>query len=190
MMRKLRALMLLAALPLVQGCAAVVLGGTAATAGYLVGEDRRSVGTMAEDQNIEFRTGNRIVEKFPGAHINVTAFNRMALLSGEAPSEDAKAEIERIARSVENVRGVYNEIRVGPPSTLTQRANDSYITSKVKARFLDARRFNPVHVKVVTEGGSTFLMGIVSRKEAEDATELARTTSGVQKVVRVFEYTD
>lgn len=189
-MRNVIALMLVAAAPLMHGCAAVVLGGAAATTGYIVGEDRRSVGTLAEDQSIEFKTGNRITEKYPDAHINVTGYNRMVLLTGEAPTADARTEVERIARSVENVRGVYNEVRVAPVSPLSQRTNDSYITSKVKARFLDARRFNPVHVKVVTEAGTTFLMGLVSRKEAEDATELARTTSGVQKVVRVFEYTD
>jgi osmotically-inducible protein OsmY len=189
-MRKVLTLMLLASAPLIHGCAAIALGGAAATAGYVVGEDRRTVGTIAEDQAIESKTGGRITDKYPDAHINVTSFNRMVLLTGEAATAEAKTEIERIARAVENVKGVYNELRVGPPSPLTQRTNDSYITSKVKARFLDAQRFNPVNVKVVTEAGTTFLMGIVSHKEAEDATELARTTSGVQKVVRVFEYTD
>jgi len=189
-MRKVLTLMLLASAPLIHGCAAVALGGAAATAGYVVGEDRRTVGTIAEDQAIESKTGGRISDRFADAHINVTSYNRMVLLTGEAPTAEAKTEIERIARAVENVKGVYNELRVGPPSALSQRTNDSYITSKVKARFLDGQRFNPVYVKVVTEAGTTFLMGIVSHKEAEDATELARTTSGVQKVVRVFEYTD
>lgn len=189
-MRKVLTLMLLASAPLIHGCAAVALGGAAATAGYVVGEDRRTVGTIAEDQAIESKTGGRITDKYPNVHVNVTSYNRMALLTGEVPTAEAKTEIERIARAVENVKGVYNELRVGPPSALSQRTNDSYITSKVKARFLDAQRFNPVYVKVVTEAGTTFLMGIVNRKEAEDATELARTTSGVQKVVRVFEYID
>jgi osmotically-inducible protein OsmY len=189
-MRKVLTLMLLASAPLIHGCAAIALGGAAATAGYVVGEDRRTVGTIAEDQAIESKAGGRITDKYPNAHVNVTSYNRMALLTGEVPTAEAKTEIERIARAVENVKGVYNELRVGPPSPLSQRTNDSYITSKVKARFLDAQRFNPVYVKVVTEAGTTFLMGIVNRKEAEDATELARTTSGVQKVVRVFEYID
>ena len=188
-MRKLLLLMMLvASVPFINGCAALAVGGAAATAGYVVGEDRRTVGTMAEDQAIESKTGGRITDKYPDAHVNVTSYNRMALLTGEAPSAEAKAEIERIARAVENVKGVYNELRVGPPSALSQRTNDTYITSKVKARFLDAQRFNPVYVKVLTEAGTVYLMGLVTRKEAEDATELARTTSGVQKVVRVFEY--
>lgn len=187
-MRNVLVAALLASLPLIHGCAAVALGGAAATAGYVVGEDRRTVGTLAEDQAIEFKTGNRIGEKFSAAHVNVTAYNRMVLLTGEAPTAEAKTEIERIARAVENVRGVYNELRVAQPSKMSERTNDSYITSKVKARFLDARRFNPINVKVVTEAGTTFLMGLVNRKEADDATEITRTTNGVQKVVRVFEY--
>lgn len=189
-MRKVLTFVLLASAPLIHGCAALVVGGTAATAGYVVGEDRRTVGTITEDQAIESKTGTRIGDKYADAHVNVTSYNRMSLLTGEVGTAEAKAEIERIARAVENVKGVYNELRVGPPSPISQRTNDAYITSKVKARFLDAQRFNPVNVKVVTEAGTVFLMGIVSKKEAADATELARTTSGVQKVVRVFEYTD
>lgn len=186
-MRNVLILALLTATPVLHGCAAIALGG-AATAGYVVGEDRRTMGTITEDQAIEFKTGNRIGEKYPDAHVNVTAYNRMTLLTGEVPTAEAKNEVERIARAVENVRGVYNEVRVAPVSRMSERTNDAYVTSKVKARFLDARRFNPINVKVVTEAGTTYLMGLVNRKEAEDATEVARTTSGVLKVVRVFEY--
>ena len=91
-------------------------------------------------------------------------------------------------RAIPNVRAIINELQVAGNASFPARANDSYITSKVKGRFLDARRFNPVHVKVVTEAGTVYLLGVVRRKEADDATELARTTSGVQRVVRVFEY--
>lgn len=189
-MRNLLTLMILALLPLIHGCAAVAVGGAAATAGYVVGEDRRSVGTITEDQAIEVKVSDRVRDKYPDAHIGATSFNRMVLLTGEAPDAAAKTETERIARSVENVRGVYNEIQIGPVSTLSSRTNDSFVTSKVKARFLDGQRFNPVWVKVVTENGTVFLMGLVTHKEAADATDIARTTSGVQKVVRVFEYID
>ena len=189
-MRYILTLMMLASLPVLQGCAALAVGGAAATAGYVVGEDRRSGGTIAEDQAIEFKVSDRIRTKYPDVHVSATSFNRMVLLSGEVPDAAAKSEIERIARSVENVRGVYNEIQIGPVTTLSTRTNDSFITSKVKARFLDAQRFNPIWVKVVTENGAVFLMGLVNHKEATDATDIARTTSGVQKVVRVFEYTD
>jgi osmotically-inducible protein OsmY len=174
--------------PLISGCAAVAVGGAAAAGGYLVGEDRRVAQILAEDQAIEFKIHNRVAERHKSAHINATSYNRMVLLTGEAPDAEAKADIEKIARGVENVRGIYNELQIAGSSSFPSRANDSYITSKVKARFLDGRRFNPVHVKVVTENNVVYLMGLVKKQEADDATELARTTSGVQKVVRVFEY--
>jgi osmotically-inducible protein OsmY len=114
----------------------------------------------------------------------------MLLLTGEAPDAATRAEIEKIARAVENVRGVYNEIQIAGNSSLAARANDALLTSKVKARFVDAQKFNPLHVKVVTENNVVYLMGLVKRQEANDATEIARTTAGAQKVVRVFEYLD
>jgi osmotically-inducible protein OsmY len=114
----------------------------------------------------------------------------MVLLTGEAPDAAAKATAEKVAQGVDNVRGVYNELAVGPNSALSARANDTYLTSVVKARFVDAQRFSPVHVKVVTEAGVVYLMGLVTRKEADAASEIARTTRGVHRVVRVFEYID
>jgi osmotically-inducible protein OsmY len=114
----------------------------------------------------------------------------MVLLTGEVPTEEVKRGIERIAHSVANVRGVTNELTVGIPSTLSNRANDTYVTSKVKARFVDAQRFNPLHVKVVTENGVVYLLGLVRQQEAKDAAQLARTTEGVKRVVTVFEYID
>ncbi|MDB5903992.1 MAG: transport-associated protein [Betaproteobacteria bacterium] len=177
-------------LPLLNGCAAVVLGGAAATGGYLVGEDRRSAAVMTDDQTIEIKASNRISEKYPNVHVASTSFNKLVLLSGEVPDAAAKAEIDRIVRGIEGVRGTYNELQVGPVSPISARANDSYITSKVKTRFLDGRRFNPVHVKVVTDAGTVYLMGLVKKQEATDAAELARTTSGVTRVVRLFELQD
>jgi osmotically-inducible protein OsmY len=189
MMRTAIAL-LLAALPLVQGCTAAVVAG-AAVGGMMVASDRRTLGTMTEDEGIELKTGGRIGERFKdGVHINVTSFNRIALLTGEVPTAEARAEVERIARSIENVRGVHNETIVAGASSYTVRSNDAVITTKVKTRFLDAQRFNPLDVKVVTENSVVYLMGLVKKSEANDAAEIARTTSGVQKVVRVFEYLD
>ena len=157
----------------------------------MVAQDRRTVGTMTEDEGIEQKASGRIGERFKdGVHINVTSYNRTVLLTGEVPDAAAKAEVERIARGVENVRGAYNETLVAGVSSYTARSNDAVITSKVKGRFLDAGKFNALHVKVVTESNVVFLMGLVKKQEAADATELARTTSGVQKVVRVFEYLD
>lgn len=188
-MRKFLALTLVALLPVISGCAAVVVGGAAAT-GFIVGEDRRTVGTITEDQGIEVKAANRIEDKVKDAHINVTSYNRAVLLTGEVPNEAAKADAERIARAVENVRSVFNELQVAGNASLQARTNDSVITSKVKARFVDASKFSPVHVKVVTENGVVYLLGMVKKQEAADATEVARTTGGVRKVVRLFEYTD
>lgn len=186
---RLTCLLAVASIVALYGCAAAVVGGAAA-GGYLVGEDRRPAAVMADDEGIELRAASRVSEKYAAAHVNTTSYNRLVLLTGEAPSTEAKTEIERIVRQVPNVRGTFNELTVGPASALSVRTNDSYITSKVKARFVDARRFNPVHVKVVTEGGVVYLMGIVKRTEADAATQIARTTSDVKRVVRVFEYQD
>lgn len=188
-MRKLLTLTCIALLPVISGCAAVAVGGVAAT-GVIMAEDRRTVGTITEDQGIELKAASRIEEKVKNAHINITSFNRMVLLTGEVPTEAAKADAEAITRAVENVRSVFNELKVGGNSTVQARTNDSVITSKVKARFVDANKFSPIHVKVVTEANVVYLMGMVKKQEATDATEVARTTGGVSKVVRVFEYLD
>ena len=187
-MNKLRLLALLVVIPVLYGCVAAVVGG-AGTA-ILVGEDRRTVGTVTEDQGIEIKAVSRIGDKFKGPHVNVTSYNRMVLLTGEAPDAATRSEIEKIARSVENVRGVYNEIAIAGNSALSARGNDSYLTGRVKGRFIDQQKFNAVHVKVVTEASVVYLLGLVQRKEADDATEIARTTGGVQKVVKLFEYLD
>lgn len=170
-------------------CVPVVLVGAGAATGALVVEDRRTPGIQLEDQNIELKTNNRIADKHHDlVHINVTSFNRNILLTGEAPTAAVKADIEKIAAGVDNVRGVVNEIQVAGVSSMGTRANDAYISSKVKAAFLTAQKFYPNHVKVTTESNVVYLMGLVTRKEADDATEIARDTGGVQKVVRVFEY--
>ena len=188
-MRYLTLASLLATLFLLVGCPAAIVVG--AGAGVMAAEDRRTVATMTEDESIEIKTAQRVSQNVPGnVHLNVTSFNRMVLLTGEAPNEKARGEIERIARSVENVRAVTNEVAIGPVTSLSARANDSYITSKVKARFVDASRFNTLHVKVVTEKETVFLLGMVKRQEAKDAIDIARTTEGVKKVITVFEYLD
>ncbi len=188
-MRKFLTLICIVLLPVISGCVAVAVGGAAAT-GFIIGEDRRTVGTITEDQGIESKAASRIEDKIKDAHINVTSYNRVLLLTGEVPTEAAKADAERIARAVENVRNVFNELQVAGNASLQARTNDSVITSKAKARFVDASKFSPVHVKVVTENGVVYLLGMVKKQEAADATEIARTTGGVRKVVRLFEYTD
>lgn len=170
-----------------QGClpmAAVGVGAAVTSA-----NDRRTSGTQIDDEGIDLRASNRISDRYGDkAHVNVTAFNRSVLLTGEVTNEATKAEIEKLVSGVTNVRGITNDIAVAGSSALTARANDSYLTSKVKARFVDANYFNPFHVKVVTENSTVYLLGIVTEQEAKLATDIARTTGGVRKVVRLFEY--
>jgi osmotically-inducible protein OsmY len=179
-------LALIAALHL-QGCIALIGAGGAAA--YSTLEDRRTTGTQIEDEGIEVRAASRIDERLrERAHVNVTAYNRAVLVTGEAWDEATRTEIEQIVAAVPNVRGITNEVEVAGLSSLASRANDSSLTLKVRSRLLNAKQFNPVHIKVVTEAGVVYLMGIVTEKEAEAATEIARTTGGVRKVVKVFEY--
>jgi osmotically-inducible protein OsmY len=179
---------LLACTALLHGCAPLVVGGAVA-GGAMVAADRRPPDIMATDERIELQATSRINDLFKDkGHINVTSFNRQVLLTGEAPTEALKQEAERAAATVGEVKNVINDLRVAPPSSLSERSNDTYITSVVKSRFVTAQKFNPVHVKVVTEAGAVYLMGLVTKREADDATQLARTTSGVKRVVRVFEY--
>ena len=152
-------------------------------------EDRRTTGTQIEDEGIELRAANRISERFRDkVHVNVTAYNRNVLLTGEAPDAQTREAIERIVRGLPNVRAVTNDVQIAGVSSLSARASDAALTGKVKARFLEAGKFSPVHVKVVTEASVVYLLGIVTEKEAADAVEIARTTRGVRKVVKVFEY--
>ena len=188
-----RTLALLAALglaPQLQGCVEMAVVGAGAAA--LAADDRRSIGAQAEDKEIDVRAESRISSRFGDkVHINVTSYNRNVLLTGEAPDATTKEQVERVVREIPNVRGVVNEIQIAGVSTYSARGNDSYLTSKVKARFIDSSSgFSVNHVKVVTEGSVVYLLGLVTRKEAEAAVEITRTTGGVQKVVRVFEYVE
>jgi osmotically-inducible protein OsmY len=187
-LRTLALVALLGLAPQLQGCVEMAVVGVGAAA--LAADDRRSVGAQTEDKEIELRGESRVNDRFGDkVHINVTSFNRNLLLTGEAPDAATKAQIEKIVREIPNVRGVVNEIQIAGVSSYSARGNDSYLTSKVKARFIDnSGGFSANHVKVVTEGGVVYLLGLVARKEAEAAVEIARTTGGVQKVVRVFEY--
>jgi len=173
---------------LASGCAPLIVGGAVA-GGAMVAVDRRQPDIMATDERIEIQASSRISDKLKDqGHVNVTSYNRQVLLTGEATTEALKQEAERIAQGVSEVRGVVNELQISAPTSLGARSNDAYITSVVKSRMVSANKFNTVHVKVVTEASVVYLMGMVTRKEADDATEIARTTSGVKRVVRVFEY--
>ncbi len=177
----------IAAAPALQGClpvAAVGVGAVAASA-----NDRRTSGTQIEDEGIELRASNRISERWGDkVHVNVTSFNRSVLVTGEVPDAATKAAVEQLVSGVPNVRGITNELAVAGIAALSSRTNDAYITSKVKARFVDANTINPFHVKVVTENSTVYLLGVVTEAEAKVATDVARTTGGVRKVVRLFDY--
>ncbi len=180
----------LAALPSLAGCIPVLLAG-GATAGYMFAEDRRTSGVYVEDQGIEFKASSRIKERHSGqVHINATSFNRVVLLTGEVPSEEVKASVTEIVKGIENVRSVQNETVVAGASAMSARANDSYTTTKVKSRLVGTKDLSATHIKVITENNTVYLMGLVTHREAEMASEVARTTSGVLKVVKVFEYVD
>jgi len=166
--------------PLVVGAA---VGGTA-----LVATDRRSVGAQADDEAIELKYAQSRSNRFGDAvHINVTSFNGVVLLTGEVPDAATKAALAELARTTDRVRRVQDEIAVRPPSPMSERTNDTYITSKVKARFVEQNKFSATHVKVVTERGIVYLMGLVRPDEAEAAAQIAASTSGVVRVVKIFE---
>lgn len=174
-------------LPALQGCVPAVATGVGAGALMIV--DRRPGETYLADEAIEIRSLNRINEKFGDkVHVNVTSYNMKVLLTGEVPDAGIKDDLEKAIAGVTNVKGVTNEVQIAGISSFSARSNDTYITSKVKARFIDANKFQANHVKVVTEAGTVYLLGLVTRKEGDDAAEIARTTAGVKKVVRVFEY--
>ena len=172
---------------LLQGCIemAVVGAGTA----MLSSVDRRTTGVQVDDEGIELRASNRVSERFGDkVHVNITSFNRSVLVTGEVPDANVKAEIEKLIQGVQGLRGVTNDLQVAGGASLTSRAGDATITGKVKARLFDSGKVNPVHVRVVTEASVVYLLGIVTEAEAGVAVEVARTTGGVRKVVKVFEY--
>lgn len=179
-------LLLAALMPILAGCFGATVVGVGA--GALMAADRRPSETYVTDESIELRISSRINETLGDrAHVNVTSYNRSVLLTGEVPDAAARSQVEKIASGVPNVKAISNETQVAGVSPLGARSNDAYITSKVKARFIDANKFAVVHVKVVTEAGTVYLLGMVTQRESDAAVDIARTTGGVQKVVRVFE---
>jgi osmotically-inducible protein OsmY len=174
-------------LPMLQGCFPLIAGGVAA--GALSIDDRRTIGIQAEDRTIMLKAESRVTEKLADkVHVNVTSFNRRVLLTGEVPDDKSRAEAERIVGGVENVATIVNELQVAGVSSITARTNDSIITSKVKGNFVDDRDINANAFKVVTEASVVYLMGLVTRDEADRAARVAARTSGVKQVVKVFDY--
>jgi osmotically-inducible protein OsmY len=167
-------------------CAPMMMGG--AVMGTLMATDRRTSGTQVEDEGIELKGAGRIRENLgERGHVNVASYNRQVLLTGEVPSAQDKQLVEQILSKVENVRSVVNELGVQENSTLSQRSSDALVTGKVKASMVDAQDLFANSFKVVTERGTTYLMGRVTQREANRATDLVRSIDGVKKVVRVME---
>lgn len=175
---------LLAGLP---GCVPLVVGA-AAVGGGMVATDRRTSGAQLDDEGIELRAGARVREiSGDAAHVNITSFNRQVLLTGEIPAAGVRQRIEETVSRIDNVSGVVNELGVAAPSSLQQRSVDTFITGKVKASLLDAKDIFANAYKVVTERNVVYLMGRVTRREADRATDVTRGVAGVEKVVRVLE---
>ena len=169
------------------GCAPLVIGGAAM--GALMVSDRRTSGAQIDDETIELRAALRLREQLgDNAHVAVNSYNRQVLLTGEVPNENAKQLAEQIAVRVDNVKGVVNELAVMPATSLPQRSGDALVTGKVRASFVDDKDLSANAFKVVTERGTVYLMGRVTQREAERATQITRTIAGVQRVVRVFEF--
>lgn len=178
----------LATAQLLAGCVpAVVMVGTQVAVSAV---DRRSTGAQVDDQTIEIKIASNAANRYANdVHLNATSYNGVVLLTGEVPSTVVQDEITQLATSTDRVKNVQNDMVIGPVTDLQARTNDSYITGKVKTRLLeDSSKVNPIYVKVVTERSVVYLMGMVTKQEAETAAQIAATTNGVVKVVKVFEY--
>ncbi len=171
---------------LLQGCFTLAATGIGATA--LAIDDRRPFGIYVEDENIEVKARLRQVENFKDAHVNFTSFNLQVLITGEAPTEQMKKDIGDTMAKIPSVKTVTNEVVVAGNAAYTARSSDTITTASVKFRLIGNKAFAANHIKVVTESGTVFLMGLVTRAEGDAAAEAARTTSGVARVVKVFEY--
>lgn len=172
---------------LLNGCIPLAITGVVATT--QIATDRRTTGAQLDDEFIEDKAVAQIAERMKSdIHVNVTSYNGIVLLTGEVPTAGTKNDIDQIVRSMPKVRSIQDELVIGPTSDISARTNDTFITSKVKTRFVETNKFQISHVKVVTERSIVYLMGVVRRDEGDAAAEIARTTSGVERVVKVFEY--
>ena len=184
--RLARCTVALAAAGVLAGCAPLVVGGVV-VGGTLVATDRRTTGTQVEDQTIELKAADRVKALATLGHVNVVSYNRVALITGEVPSQADKERVGSAVAGVQNVRGVVNELGIGGNSSFGSQSTDAVIGGKVKASLVDTADLQANAFKVVVERAVVFLMGRVTQREADHATEIARSVSGVQKVVQVFE---
>lgn len=189
---KLIHIALLCATPfLINACAApvVVVGAAGTTAAVAV--DERTAGTMVDDQNIELKITTHIrddAELQEQTHVNVTSYNGIVLLSGEVSHERQKSRVGELARKTAKVRHVHNELVVGELASFASRSKDGWITTKVKSKLLGDDEVKGLNIKVVTENRTVFLMGMVSREQGDMAARVIQDTSGVERIVKLFEY--
>lgn len=182
--------MIISSIYFLNGCTTAVVGG--AVAGTSVALDNRTTGDYVEDQNIKTKFAHLYYQDeqlSDQTHINVTSYNRQILITGEVPTEQHKNKLSNIANQIKNVRKHFNEVMIGEPSSMSTRTNDTYLTSKIKTSvFTHMSELDGAQVKVVTENGSVFLMGLVTQKQGEQITEIVRKTNGVKRVIKLFEY--
>lgn len=175
---------------LLPGCLPVVFVAGAAAGGAII-YDHRSTKGIVEDRDVTFQTQNRIdndKELREKAHVSIATFNRIALLVGQVPNDELRNRAESIAKSNSKIKMLYNEVTIEKPISSSVRANDSWITTKVKTVLLAVPGLNSTSLKIVTENGVVYLMGLTTRAQAQIATEKARTVAGIRKVVKLFEY--
>ncbi len=185
------AILALIAITLLQGCAATVVGGAAG--GVAVAHDRRTAGTVVDDQGIEFKAMS-MMNDHPDMNdhssISVTSYNYTVLLTGDAENEQISKRYARMVADIPKVLRVVNEVQIGSNATLGEQSHDAYITTKAKLSLFDLELpgFDATRVKVLTQKGTVFLMGLVTREEGQAAAEQVRNVDGVRRVVKVFEY--
>ena len=171
------------------GCIGVVLGGAAG--GASVVNDPRTTGSLVEDESIELKAGNLLrgdKDLAQQTHINVTSYNQVVLVTGEAPTEDMRARAFELVKGIEKVRTAHNEVTIAAPSPISSRTTDSWLTTSVKAKIVGAKELNAIRIKVVSEAGTVYLLGLVKQDEGDLAAQIASQTAGVQRVVKLFEY--
>lgn len=176
---------------LLQGCASAIVTGAAT--GAAVVHDRRTTGAIIDDQGIEFKVSKSLFSNkaiYDQSHINVTSYNGTVLITGETPTEELKQQVTAVIQTIPKVGRIHNELLIAAPSALPSRSSDTWITSKIKAKLTTDAQIDPFYIKVVTEHGVVYLMGLVSHAEADKSVDIVTQSAGVQRVIKIFEYTD
>ena len=184
-------LIVLITIVLLQGCATAIITGAAT--GVTIAHDRRTTGAVIDDQGVEFKAALAIFNNkdiYEQSNINVTSYNGIILITGETLTEQLKRQVYDLVRVIPKVRTIHNELIIAAPSSLPSRSSDAWITSKVKAKITSDRQIDPFYIKVVTEHGVVYLMGIVNQSESDRAVGIASNSAGVQRVVKMFEYSN